>query len=246
MDICSLGREPVPASRIKFAFMGRMIEFSGTGKPYKGYLASPAGGSGPAVVVVQEWWGLVGHIQDVVDRFADEGFLAMAPDLYDGDSTKEPDEAGSLMMALQMDDVRVILGEAAGALMAMPEAASAKAGVVGFCMGGQLALFGAASEPERFCCCVNFYGIHPNADPPLENLNGPVLGIFAEHDEYTAQSAVEALDERLTALGQPHEFITYPGTQHAFFNDARPEVYDAEASADAWQRTIAFLKRNVN
>jgi carboxymethylenebutenolidase len=221
--------------------MGRMIDFSGK----QGYLAIPEAGSGPAVVVVQEWWGLVGHIKDVVDRFAAEGFVALAPDLYDGDSTKEPDEAGSMMMALQMPEVRAKLSSAAEALLAMPESTSEKAGVVGFCMGGQLALFGAASDPDRFSCCVNFYGIHPNANPPLENLGGPVLGIFAEHDEYTGPDAVAALDEKLNALGKAHEFVTYPGTQHAFFNDDRPEVYDAEAAADAWNRTIAFLKTNV-
>lgn len=221
--------------------MGRMIEFSGK----QGYLAVPESGSGPAVVVVQEWWGLVGHIKDVVDRFAEEGFVALAPDLYDGDSTKEPDEAGSMMMALQMGAVREKLSEAAEALLAMPETTSERAGVVGFCMGGQLALFGAASDPDRFCCCVNFYGIHPNADPPLENLGGPVLGIFAEHDEYTGPAAVQALDEKLNALGKAYEFITYPGTQHAFFNDQRPEVYDAKASSDAWARAITFLEANV-
>ena len=221
--------------------MGRMIEFSGK----QGYLAVPESGSGPAVVVVQEWWGLVGHIKDVVDRFAEEGFVALAPDLYDGDSTKEPDEAGSMMMALQMGAVREKLSEAAEALLAMPETTSERAGVVGFCMGGQLALFGAASDPDRFCCCVNFYGIHPNADPPLENLGGPVLGIFAEHDEYTGPAAVQALEEKLNALGKAHEFITYSGAQHAFFNDQRPEVYDAKASSDAWARAITFLEANV-
>ena len=122
--------------------MRRMIEFSGM----QGYLAVPEIGSGPAVVVVQEWWGLVGHIKNVVDRFAAEGFVALAPDLYDGDSTKEPDEAGSMMMALQMPEVRAKLSEAAAALLDLEETTSEKAGVVGFCMGGQLALFGAASD----------------------------------------------------------------------------------------------------
>jgi carboxymethylenebutenolidase len=214
-----------------------MIEFSGL----HGYVA----GEGPAVVVVQEWWGLVGHIQDLVDRFAAEGFLAMAPDLYKGDSAQEPDEAGSLMMALQMSEVKNMLATGAGAILQLDECTSEKAGVVGFCMGGQLALFGAASTPDKFCCCVNFYGIHPNADPPLQDLAGPVLGIFAEHDEYTGPAAVQALDHKLNQLNKPHEFITYPGTHHAFFNDQRPEVYDADASKDAWRRTIDFLKATV-
>jgi carboxymethylenebutenolidase len=221
--------------------MGNMIESFGK----RGYLSVPETGSGAAVVVVQEWWGLVGHIKHVVDRFASEGFVALAPDLYDGDSTVEPDVAGSLMMALQIPEVGKKLSDAAQTLLDIPETTSEKGGVVGFCMGGQLALFGAASDPERFSCCVNFYGIHPNADPPLENLGGPVLGIFAEHDEYTGPEAVQALDYRLNKLNKPHTFVTYPDVQHAFFNDDRPEVYDAVASADAWSRTIEFLRANV-
>jgi carboxymethylenebutenolidase len=195
--------------------------------------------------VVQEWWGLVGHIKDVADRFASEGFVALAPDLYDGDSTVEPDEAGSLMMALQIPEVGKKLSAAAATLIEMPETTSDKCGVVGFCMGGQLALYGAASDPDRFSCCVNFYGIHPNADPPLENLGGPVLGIFAEHDQYTGPDAVQALDYKLNKLNKAHSFVTYPGTQHAFFNNDRPEVYDACAAEDAWAKTIGFLKDYV-
>jgi len=223
--------------------MGEMIEFAGNGKQFQGYLAIPHSGSGPGVVVVQEWWGLVGHIKDVVDRFASEGFVALAPDLYGGESTKEPDEAGSLMMALRIPEVQKQLAGAADALLIKSDAG--KCGVVGFCMGGQLALYGAAAEPDKFAACVDFYGIHPNANPPLENLAAPVLGIFAEDDEYTGPAAVQALDYKLNNLNKPHEFITYPGAQHAFFNDQRPEVYDPEAAADAWRRTLAFLKTHL-
>lgn len=226
--------------------MGEMIEFSGNGKQFQGYLSLPPSGSGPGVVVIQEWWGLVGHIKDVADRFSKEGFVALAPDLYGGESTTEPDDAGSMMMALQIPEVQKQLAGAADALLTRPETTGEKCGVVGFCMGGQLALFGAASEPEKFAACVNFYGIHPNADPPLENLAAPVLGIFAENDEYADPATVRALDEKLGYLDKPHDFITFPGAQHAFFNDQRPEVYDAEASADAWQRTISFLKKHLS
>ncbi len=226
--------------------MGEMIEFSGNGKQFQGYLSPPPYGRGPGVVVIQEWWGLVGHIKDVADRFAKEGFVALAPDLYGGESTTEPDDAGSMMMALQIPEVQKQLAGAADALLARPETTGDTCGVVGFCMGGQLALFGAASEPGKFAACVNFYGIHPNADPPLENLAAPVLGIFAENDEYADPATVRALDETLGRLDKPHDFVTYPGTQHAFFNDQRPEVYDAQASADAWQRTIAFLMKHLS
>jgi carboxymethylenebutenolidase len=222
-----------------------MIEFAGNGSQFSGYLATPAAG-GPGVVVIQEWWGLVGHIKDVADRFANEGFVALAPDLYQGESTLEPDEAGSLMMALQMPEVQKQLAGAADALLSRPETVGDKCGVVGFCMGGQLALYGAASEPEKFGACVNFYGIHPNADPPLENLAAPVLGIFAENDAYTGSAAVRALDNKLDVLNKAHEFVTYSGTDHAFFNDQRPEVYDADASADAWRRTIEFLTNHLS
>ena len=226
--------------------MGEMIQFSGNRETFEGYLAIPETGSGPGLVLIQEWWGLVGHIKEVADRFAREGFTTLAPDLYRGKTADEPDDAGTMMMALELPVVRKILGEAADALLERDQSTSTECGVVGFCMGGQLALFAAAAEPEKFSCCVNFYGIHPNVDPPLENLDGPLLGIFAEFDEYTGPAAVQALDYKLNKLGKKHEFITYPGTQHAFFNDARTEVFNAEASADAWNRCIEFLRRNVN
>lgn len=225
--------------------MGRVIEFEGDGERYQGYLATPAAGKGPGLIVVQEYWGLVGHIKDVVERFAAEGFVALAPDLYRGESTTEPDDAATMMMALNLPIVEAILGSAADALLVLPEVTIDKCGVVGFCMGGQLALYAAAAEPDKFAACVNFYGIHPNVDPPLENLSSPVLGIFAEHDNYTPPAAVQALEYKFNKLGKPHEFITYTGTQHAFFNDQRPEVYDAEASADSWRRTIDFLNVNL-
>jgi carboxymethylenebutenolidase len=225
--------------------MGEMIEFAGNGKQSQGYLATPESGVGPGVVVIQEWWGLVGHIKDVVDRFAAEGFMALAPDLYAGESTEEPDEAGSMMMALQIPEVQKQLAGAADALLGKGSTEGEKCGVVGFCMGGRLAIFGAASEPAKFSACVNFYGIHPNADPPLDNLAAPVLGIFAENDEYASPAAVRALDYKLNNLNKHHEFVTYPGTQHAFFNDDRPEVFDRDAAADAWRRTIAFLKAHL-
>ena len=111
-------------------------------------------------------------------------------------------------------------------------------------MGGQLAMC-AACQDERIGACANFYGIHPNVQPALRNLSGPMLGIFAEDDPGTNQEMVAALDQELTLLGKPHEFHTYPGTKHAFFNDARPEVYNGEAAKDAWSRVLAFFRANL-
>ncbi len=224
--------------------MGSMISFEGNGEEFAGYLAAPASGGGPGLLVLQEYWGLVDHIKDLCERFSQEGFLALAPDLYKGDTTRDPDDATTMMQALNIAETERILAEAARTLLDRRECASETVGVIGFCMGGQLALF-AATENPKISACVDFYGIHPKVQPSFRNLHGPVLGIFAEKDHMTTQEVVKALDRELTVLEKPHEFHTYPGTDHAFFNDTRPEVYDAEAAADAWKRTVAFLKENI-
>jgi carboxymethylenebutenolidase len=225
--------------------MGEMIAFNGGAESYEGYLAVSNTGSGPGVIVLQEYWGLVPHIKDVCDRFAAEGFTALAPDLYKGDTTTDPSEAATLMQALNIAETEQILRKAVLVLLARPECSSEGVGIIGFCMGGQLAMFAAGANPA-ILACVNFYGIHPKVQPSYRDLNGPVLGIFAEIDDYASPEAVRALDKELILLEKPHDFHTYPGTHHAFFNDTRPEVYDAEAAADAWRRTVAFLLSNVN
>ncbi|RYG17745.1 dienelactone hydrolase family protein, partial [bacterium] len=199
-------------------------------------------GSGPGVIVVQEWWGLVPHIEDVCDRIAAEGFTALAPDLYHGESTKEPDEAASLLQALNIAETEAILRNAVWALLDQPcVVPEDKVGIVGFCMGGQLAMFAASHNPH-IRACVNFYGIHPKVQPSYRTLAGPVLGHFAERDPYADADTVSALHNELLLLDKPHEFHTYPGTDHAFFNDTRPEVYHPEAAKLAWERTLAFLR----
>lgn len=223
--------------------MGQKIAFSHGDETFNGYLAAAEGG-GPGVVVLQEWWGLVGHITDVADRFAAAGFTALAPDLYRGKSTTEPDEAGSLMMALNIAETERQLAAAVRFLLAHPSSVGDKVGVVGFCMGGQLSMLAACENPE-VGACVNFYGIHPNVQPDFAKLRAPILGLFAERDDYASPASVAALDARLAELNKPHDFVTYPGVDHAFFNDDRPAVYNASASADAWSRTLAFFRGNL-
>jgi carboxymethylenebutenolidase len=201
-------------------------------------------GSGPGVIVLQEWWGLVPHIKDICNRFAAQGFTALAPDLYKGDSTTDPDDAATLMQALNISETEQILRKAVTVLLARNEVSSEQVGIIGFCMGGQLAMFAAGANPA-IGACVDFYGIHPKVQPSYRDLNGPVLGIFAENDSYASPEAVKALDRELTLLEKEHEFHTYPGTDHAFFNDQRPEVYDDAAAKDAWGRAVAFLKENI-
>ncbi|HVF55533.1 MAG TPA: dienelactone hydrolase family protein [Pyrinomonadaceae bacterium] len=221
-----------------------MIEFKSNGATAQGYLSVPDAGKGPGLVVLQEWWGLVPHIKDVADRFAREGFVALAPDLYHGRSTKSPDEAGKLMMALDIERTERDLRGAVEYLLGHESVEGRSVGTVGFCMGGVLSLY-AASKNERVGACVVFYGIHPKVSPPLESLRAPVLGLYAEHDEFVPPAAVRELEAKLKALGKDAEIHIYPGTDHAFFNDTRPEVHEPEASADAWRRTLAFLREHL-
>jgi carboxymethylenebutenolidase len=225
--------------------MGEMVEFPFDGGNTSGYLAIPKQGTGPGVIVIQEWWGLVDHIKDICDRFAEEGFVALAPDMYHGKKTKSPDEAGKLMMALNIDQAEKDLGAAVQYLLTLDTMTSKKIGVVGFCMGGALALY-TATKNQNIGACIVFYGIHQKVKPDLPNLNAPVLGIFGEKDGSVPPGSVHNLERQVKDLGKQIEVKIYPGADHAFFNNTRPEVYKAEAAADAWQRTIAFLRQHLS
>src|SRR5262245_25056495 len=160
---------------------GQMIQFKTNGNSYDGYLSTASNG-GPGIIVIQEYWGLVDHIKDVTDRFAKAGFTALAPDLYHGVKAKSPDEAGKLYMALNIADAEKTLRGAITSLLSNPACTSNTVGSVGFCMGGALSIFAAATNPAQVSACVDFYGGHPNVHPPIEQLNAPVLGFFAERD----------------------------------------------------------------
>jgi carboxymethylenebutenolidase len=223
--------------------MGERVTFKANGRTTPGYLARPKG-RGPGVIVIQEWWGLVPHIEDVADRFAAEGFVALAPDLYHGEKATSPDQAGKMMMSLKIDEAAKDLAGAIEYLRQQDGVTGAKVGTVGFCMGGALSLFAASQNPEVGACVV-FYGGHPNVKPDIPRLHAPVLGIWAGKDGFVTPEVVDQLDKQLTAAGKRHEFHTYPAAQHAFFNDTRPEVHDPAASADAWAKTMAFLRREL-
>jgi len=224
--------------------MGEMVQFPFAGGNTGGYLSIPKNGSGPGVVVIQEWWGLVDHIKQVCDRFAEEGFVALAPDLFHGKSTKSPDEAGKLMMAMRIDEAERDLAAAVDYLSTHDSVTSEKIGVVGFCMGGALSLYTATKNPHIGASVV-FYGGHPRVKPDLPNLRAPVLGLYGERDRSVTPDSVRQLENQLKDLGKPFEFVIYPGADHAFFNDTRPEVYNAGAAADAWRRTIEFLRQHL-
>ena len=181
--------------------------------------------------MIQEWWGLVDHIKDVCDRFAAAGFVALAPDLYHGQKVQpgEPDEAGKAMMAMKMDQAARDMSGAVDEVLR--RSSGDRVGVIGFCMGGGLALVLATQRPDAVAAVVPCYGIipWPDAQPDYAAMSAAVLGHYAENDSFFTPEAANALADQLRGMGKSVEIVVYPGTDHAFFNDTRPEVYDAEA-----------------
>ena len=222
--------------------MGEMVEFKSNGGTCTGYLA---GTSGPGVIVIQEWWGLVPHITDIADRFAAEGFVALAPDMYHGELTDEPDMAGKLLMSMNLATAGKDLSGAVDLLQ--ERTGRTKVGVTGFCMGGGLALMAACLRPDAIAAAAPFYGgMRPDTVIEWNNLAAVVEGHYAATDRGTAApEAVKELEATLRAKGKNATFHVYPGTQHAFFNDTRPEVYDAAVSKTAWNRTLALFRANL-
>jgi len=221
-----------------------MVTFPSNGHECQGYLAKPASGSGPGLVVIQEWWGLNDNVKDIANRFAAEGYVALAPDLYHGQVASEPDEAGKIMMSMKMDEAARDLRCAVDYLTKPGAATGDKVGCVGWCMGGGLSLYLATMKPE-IGACVIYYGVLPGTQPDLAQLQAAVLGHYAEHDAWASPESARELEMKLKSLGKDVEFHIYPGTEHAFFNDTRPEVHNAGASKQAWDRTLAFYRKHL-
>lgn len=224
--------------------MGERVTFPSDGHTCEGFLATPASGRGPAVVVIQEWWGLVPHIRDLVERFAREGFPAIAPDLYHGKTTTSPDEAGKMLMELDADRAEREIAGAGSYLLGRPECSAKKFGVVGFCMGGALAQF-TATKNANTGAAVSFYGGFKKVQCDWKNLSAPILLFYGEKDKGVPAESGRELEKQLKALGKSVELHVYPGADHAFFNDARPQVYKRDAAEDAWRRTLAFFRKNL-
>jgi carboxymethylenebutenolidase len=220
----------------------QMIRFPANGGDTPGYLASPAdAGRYPAVVVIQEWWGLVPNIKDVTRRLAQQGFVALAPDLYHGQAAEEPDEARKLAMELdRARAVREIQG-AVDYLRTLDQVSPKQVGVVGWCMGGSLAI-SMAAEGEHIGCVVVFYGAARD-EQTARQVKAPVLGLFGEADTGIPPERVRQFETILQEQGVAFDFHIYPGAPHAFFNDARPHIYQPEAAADAWGKTLAWFRR---
>ena len=208
----------------------------------QGYLARAQDGQGPGVIVLQEWWGLVPHIEEVCDRFAAEGFTALAPDLYHGESTTSPDDAGKLMMALNIDQTEQDLAGATRFLLDHDGVSSKVLGSVGFCMGGQLSLFAATKNPSIKACVV-YYGIHPNVKPDYSRLNGPVLGFFGEKDSMVTPDTVAQLKKDIEAAGKKPSSSPTPAPSTPFSTTPAPRCTTPRPRGTAGSACSASLKR---
>lgn len=194
----------------------------------------------PSVIVIQEWWGLNDHIKDVANRFAGEGYIALAPDMYHGVVTTEPDEARKQVMELGMRDA---VGEIQSAIEYLKgqNVANGRFGITGFCMGGGLTLQTAANSPD-INAAIPFYG-SPLTTAEAEQVTAPVLSFLGTLDGISA-SDYEAMHAVFESAGIENKFQLYEGAQHAFFNDTRPS-YDAEAAADAWTQSLAWFEAHL-
>jgi carboxymethylenebutenolidase len=219
---------------------GRAISFTRPdGQDAPGVLFSAADGA-PGVVLIQEWWGINDQIRRVGQRLADAGYRVLIPDLYRGRATAVADEAKHLMTGLDFGEA---LSDIAGALTYLKgQDPSTRVGIVGFCLGGALTLASICNVPG-FAAGVCYYGI-PGAGADASKLLAPLQAHFAEFDDWCTPDAVRALEDQLRAGTTEYELYRY-SAQHAFFNDARPEVYDPVAAAESWRRSLDFFHRHL-
>jgi carboxymethylenebutenolidase len=222
------------------------VTFASNGNEAHGYLAKPESGSGPGLVVIQEWWGLDDHIAEIVDRFAKEGFVALAPDLFGGRVAHDTDEAGKLMEQLPVDQAARDLGGAVDYLLADDSVTSAKVGAVGFCMGGGFVLQLAAQQGDKIGAAVPFYGVGDAVPQEYNGISAPIQGHYAEQDAFYPVEQAREQEQQIRAQSQADvEFFYYPAG-HAFHNDKdKLGTYDEQSAKQAWQRTVEFLKANL-
>ncbi|NJP05465.1 MAG: dienelactone hydrolase family protein [Chloroflexaceae bacterium] len=214
------------------------------GQELSGYLAHPGEGgpTWPAILVIQEWWGLNDHIKSVANRFAREGFVALCPDLYHGQVVTEPDEARKLFMELDMSKDGTAVNEvrqAADFLLNRDDVAGDKVAMIGFCMGGRMVLQTARGS-ETIAPGVVFYG-SPLTAAEANEVTIPILGLFGDEDQSIQVADVRTMEEAFNRAGIQNEIHIYEGAGHAFFNDTR-ESYNEAAATDAWQRTLNWLQ----
>ena len=220
---------------------GSNVTFASAAGDASGFLARPAR-SKRGLIVLQEWWGLVPHIERVATRLTELGYTALAPDLYHGKSTVEEAEAAHLMQGL---DWGKAAREISGAIRHLREAEDCTTiGVVGFCMGGALTLISALDPAVD--AYVAYYGFPPAGSAPVEKIAAPGLIFFGEDEGYFSVPDAQAFAKAQTSRGCPTDVVVYPGAGHGFFNDERPAAFRQEAANDAWRRTLEHFGRYLS
>ena len=229
--------------------MSRTVEFRSNGSKAAGYLAKPAGGRGPGVLVIQEWWGLDDSMKEMADRIAAAGFVALAPDLYHGDVAghDEMDKASHLMQSLPAERAARDMNGAVDYLAAHETVGGKGIGVVGFCMGGMLAWIIATNRPEIVKAVVPFYGFPQGAsEPDWSKLKAAVSGHMAEHDDFFPPAAARALEAKLRAMGKDVTLTVHPGTGHAFMGPHNAlGTLDKPLADRIWPQAMAFLRQHL-
>lgn len=223
--------------------MGKTISFARTnGGTAAGYLAEAQDPKAPGVVVIQEWWGLVGQIKEVCDRFAGAGFTALAPDLFNGKTVPYHDSAAANAAMGSLDFVAATDEAVRGAVKHL-QARGGKVGLTGFCMGGALTIIGAVRIPE-LSAAVCFYGIPPESVASPKDVRVPLQCHFAAQDDWCTPDVVDAFEKALRAAHKDVEIYRYPG-HHAFMNSDRKQVHDPAAAKLAWERCVEFFHRHL-
>ncbi|MBK9214361.1 MAG: dienelactone hydrolase family protein [Chloracidobacterium sp.] len=212
------------------------LSFETANGPTTAYVAMPDAGGNRAILVIQEWWGLNDHIRDIAGRYADEGFVAIAPDLYRGKVATDASEASAMMHGLQIEDGLDTIGNAIDAARLSLDISHF--GITGYCMGGTFALR-SACELEGISAAVAFYGDIPD-DDVLQRLTVPTIFISGTRDQWITPEKVAGLVDAAERFELPIRSVKYDA-DHAFFNDTRPEVYDADAARDAWAIAVGFF-----
>ncbi len=225
-----------------------MVQFPSDNFTIEAFLAQPSTPSSATagVLVIQEWWGLNDHIKDIAKRFSQEGYAALAPDLYSRAGhkvTQDPNEAARLMNALSSQAALRDLNAATKYFKSVPGVDPQRIGVVGFCMGGGFALM-MATHNSDIKAAVPFYGKVPPSET-LDYLLCPILYHYGAKDGWVTQEEVERLKQGLSEFGKPGEVLVYPESGHAFFNNTRPDAYRSQDAQIAWQRTLAFLAKHL-
>jgi len=229
--------------------MAETVEFKSNGAEASGYLAKPASGSGPGVIVIQEWWGLDSGIKEMADRLGAGGFVALAPDLYHGDLAghTEMDKAAQLMNTMPADRAARDMSGAVDFLASHDAVTGDGIGVVGFCMGGMLAFLLAANRGDKVKAAVPFYGFPQGpVEPDWSGLQASIRGHMAENDDFFGPDAARALEKKLQGMGKDVTVTVHPGTGHAFMAPHNAlGTLNQELADQIWPGVLSFLHEKL-